>query len=181
MRQTRIVSASVLIVVMLSGLTQAALVDGLIAYWDMELRDGTRAKDAVGGLTLNALGNNGSGGGNDGIGFSIPSALVRRVVDELLAHGHVRRAYVGVKLDARFDANVARRLKLDRVRGARVSEGYAGTPASRSLSAHAASMMPKSTRRCRRRARSASQPPRYRPVFLATSSGRACSGQCGAV
>ena len=67
MRPTRIVSASVLIVVMLSGLTQAALVDGLIAYWDMELRDGTRAKDAVGGLTLNALGNNGSGGGNDGI------------------------------------------------------------------------------------------------------------------
>ena len=70
-------------------------------------------------------------GGNDGIGFSIPSALVRRVVDQLLEHGYVRRAYLGVKLDARFDANVARRFKLDRVRGARVSEVYAGTPASR--------------------------------------------------
>ena len=70
-------------------------------------------------------------GGNDGIGFSIPSALVRRVVDDLLAHGHVRRAYLGVKLDAHFNANAARRLKLDHVRGARVSQVYTGTPASR--------------------------------------------------
>jgi serine protease Do len=70
-------------------------------------------------------------GGNEGIGFSIPSKLVRRVVDQLLEHGKVTRAYLGVKLDPDFNAEVARRLKLDRVRGARVLEVYQNTPASR--------------------------------------------------
>ena len=33
-------------------------------------------------------------GGNEGIGFSIPSNLVRRVIDQLLEHGKVIRAYL---------------------------------------------------------------------------------------
>ena len=70
-------------------------------------------------------------GGNEGIGFSIPSNLVRRIVDQLLEHNEVRRAYLGVKLDAKFDADRARRLKLDRVHGARVELVYPNTPASR--------------------------------------------------
>jgi serine protease Do len=70
-------------------------------------------------------------GGNDGIGFSIPSNLVRRVVDELLAHGQVKRAYLGVTLDPDFNAESAKRLKMDRVRGARVVKIYPNTPASR--------------------------------------------------
>ncbi|MEX0717179.1 MAG: trypsin-like peptidase domain-containing protein [Planctomycetaceae bacterium] len=70
-------------------------------------------------------------GGNDGIGFSIPSNLARRVVGELLEVGMVQRAYLGVKLDPDFTVIVARRLTLDRVRGARVVEVYANTPASR--------------------------------------------------
>ncbi|MEX1097706.1 MAG: trypsin-like peptidase domain-containing protein [Planctomycetales bacterium] len=70
-------------------------------------------------------------GGNDGIGFSIPSNLARRVVDELLEVGAVQRAYLGVKLDPDFNVSAARRLTLDRVRGARVVEVYANTPASR--------------------------------------------------
>ncbi len=70
-------------------------------------------------------------GGNDGIGFSIPSNLVRRVVEELLAHGEVKRAYLGVKLDADFTDKTARNLKLDRARGARVAQVYPNTPASR--------------------------------------------------
>lgn len=69
-------------------------------------------------------------GGNDGIGFSIPSNLVRRVVDQLLEHGRVKRAYLGVKLDSSFSADEARRLKLDRSRGARVVKVYSNTPAS---------------------------------------------------
>ena len=32
-------------------------------------------------------------GGNEGIGFSIPSNLVRRVIDQLLEYGKVTRAY----------------------------------------------------------------------------------------
>jgi len=71
------------------------------------------------------------GGGNDGIGFSIPSNLVRRVVEELLDHGQVQRAFLGVSLDPDFTRAEAQRLKLDRVRGAKVDRINADTPASR--------------------------------------------------
>jgi serine protease Do len=70
-------------------------------------------------------------GGNDGIGFSIPSNLVRRVVYDLLERGQVQRAYLGVMLDPDFTSEEARRLKLDRVRGARVTQIYQGSPAAR--------------------------------------------------
>ncbi|MSR58154.1 MAG: PDZ domain-containing protein [Planctomycetaceae bacterium] len=71
-------------------------------------------------------------GGNEGIGFSIPSNLVRHVAEQLIEHGKVTRAYLGVKLDPEFSVEVAARLKLDRIRGARVLEVYPDTPASRS-------------------------------------------------
>jgi len=70
-------------------------------------------------------------GGNDGIGFSIPSNLVRRVVNELLERGEVQRAYLGVMLDPDFTPDKAKELKLDRVRGARITEVYATSPAAR--------------------------------------------------
>jgi serine protease Do len=72
-----------------------------------------------------------SSGGNEGIGFSIPSNLVRQVCEQLLEYGKVNRAYLGVKLDPDFDLNTARRLKLDRLRGARVLQVYSNTPAAR--------------------------------------------------
>ena len=70
-------------------------------------------------------------GGNDGIGFSIPSNLVRRVAEQLLEKGQVQRAYLGVRLDPEFNERKARRLELDRLRGARVVEVYRDSPASR--------------------------------------------------
>jgi serine protease Do len=70
-------------------------------------------------------------GGNDGIGFSIPSKLVRRVVNDLLERGEVQRAYLGVMLDPDFTPEKARELKLDRVRGARITEVYQASPAAR--------------------------------------------------
>jgi serine protease Do len=69
------------------------------------------------------------GGGNEGIGFSIPSNLVKFVVEELLTKGEVHRGYLGVRLDDAFDAKAAQRHGLDRLRGARVVEIYGGTPA----------------------------------------------------
>ena len=69
-------------------------------------------------------------GGNEGIGFSIPSNLVRRVVNHLLEYGAVRRAYLGVKLDDNFDYEAAEKLLLYRVRGARILEVYPNTPAA---------------------------------------------------
>ena len=70
-----------------------------------------------------------SSGGSEGIGFSIPSALVRRVFDELLTHGRVRRGYLGVQLDSRFADADARKVGLDRLYGARVQFVKPATPA----------------------------------------------------
>ena len=71
-----------------------------------------------------------SSGGSEGIGFSIPSNLVRRVFDELLTHGRVRRAYLGVQLDSGFDRASLANVGLDRLYGARVQIVKAGTPAA---------------------------------------------------
>jgi serine protease Do len=70
-------------------------------------------------------------GGNEGIGFSIPSNLVRRVIDQLLEYGKVTRAYLGVSLDNDFNADTAARLQLDRLRGARVVGIKDDSPAAR--------------------------------------------------
>ncbi|MEZ6121660.1 MAG: trypsin-like peptidase domain-containing protein [Planctomycetaceae bacterium] len=72
-------------------------------------------------------------GGNEGIGFSIPSNLARHVFEQLVAYGRVRRAYLGVELDNSFDVAAARRLGLDRLYGARVVKVYSSrqpTPAA---------------------------------------------------
>jgi serine protease Do len=70
------------------------------------------------------------GGGNEGIGFSIPSNLVNFVVSQLLEHGRVRRGYLGVELDENFDLEAARRYSLDRKYGARVTKVLDRTPAA---------------------------------------------------
>ena len=36
------------------------------------------------------------GGGNDGIGFAVPSSVVRRVADSIIATGRVARGYLGI-------------------------------------------------------------------------------------
>lgn len=71
-------------------------------------------------------------GGNEGIGFSIPSNLARRVFEQLVSHGKVRRAYLGVELDSNFNDETARRLGMSRRRGARITRVYSNrsTPAA---------------------------------------------------
>lgn len=63
-------------------------------------------------------------GGNEGIGFSIPSNLVRRVFEQMVAYGKVRRAYLGVELDNNFNDDAAQRLGMSRARGARITRVY---------------------------------------------------------
>ncbi len=63
-------------------------------------------------------------GGNEGIGFSIPSNLVRHVFDQMVQHGKVRRAYLGVELDNNFTDAAAQRLGLSRSLGARIVRVY---------------------------------------------------------
>ncbi len=59
-------------------------------------------------------------GGNDGVGFAIPSNTVERIADALIADGEVEHAYLGVSTD---DA--------DGADGARIAEVRPGTPAAR--------------------------------------------------
>ena len=66
-------------------------------------------------------------GGNEGIGFSIPSNLVRRVFEQMVSYGRVRRAYLGVELDNNFTDSAAQRLGLSRARGARITRVYSHT------------------------------------------------------
>lgn len=72
-----------------------------------------------------------SSGGNEGIGFSIPSHLVQRVMEQLLEYGVVHRAWIGVKLDDKFDSKAAAKLRLDRPQGTRVSEVFPNSPAAK--------------------------------------------------
>ncbi|MEZ6044612.1 MAG: PDZ domain-containing protein [Planctomycetaceae bacterium] len=72
-----------------------------------------------------------STGGNEGVGFSIPSRMVKHIVEHLLEHGRVERAYLGVTLDDQFTLEEARTLGLGNASGARIEAIQAETPASR--------------------------------------------------
>ena len=62
-------------------------------------------------------------GGNDGVGFAIPSNTVRSVVSQLLSGGEVRYAYLGVSVETASSTNGA-------TTGARVTTVRVGTPAA---------------------------------------------------
>jgi serine protease Do len=59
-------------------------------------------------------------GGSVGIGFAIPSAMVKKVVAELLAKGVVTRGYLGVE-SQKVDASMAAALHLPRTSGGEAS------------------------------------------------------------
>ncbi len=67
-------------------------------------------------------------GGSIGIGFAIPSAIVKRTVDQLREFGETRRGWIGVRIQA-VTPELAEGLGLDRARGALVAEVTAGGPA----------------------------------------------------
>jgi serine protease Do len=67
-------------------------------------------------------------GGYDGIGFAIPSKNVRWVADQLIAHGEVKRSYLGVQLQM-LSSDLRRQLDVPWGQGALVSEVFPNTPA----------------------------------------------------
>ena len=71
-----------------------------------------------------------NGGGNEGVGFSIPINLARWIMNELIAHGRVNRGALGVVLDE-FSAEDAVKAGIDRPRGARIREVNPSSAASR--------------------------------------------------
>lgn len=68
-------------------------------------------------------------GGSNGVAFSIPVNLVKRVARQLLEKGAVSRGYLGMQLATSFEPADAFRLGLDRVRGAWIETIYPDTPA----------------------------------------------------
>lgn len=69
-------------------------------------------------------------GGNQGIGFAVPVNLARNVMDQIVAHGSVQRAYLGVTIQEVTPA-IAKAIGLTRPEGALVSEVSPNSPASR--------------------------------------------------
>ena len=69
-------------------------------------------------------------GGYQGIGFAVPVNLARWVGDELMAHGTVQRAFLGVGIQS-IDSTLSKQLGLDTVRGAVVTDVRTGSPAAK--------------------------------------------------
>ena len=69
-------------------------------------------------------------GGSEGIGFAIPINMFMNVARQLIEHGEVGRAYLGVTLDRDFGSREAARLGLPLSLGAKITEVKAGSPAA---------------------------------------------------
>ncbi len=68
-------------------------------------------------------------GGSIGIGFSIPINEAIRVADEIKVNGKVKRAWVGIAMDA-IDEDMKQDLKLPSLEGALVKQIYSDSPAA---------------------------------------------------
>ena len=69
-------------------------------------------------------------GGNLGIGFAVPSNMVRDVMDQIIRTGKVTRGYMGVTIQD-ITSDLATALKLEQTRGALIGDVDPGGPASR--------------------------------------------------
>jgi Do/DeqQ family serine protease len=70
-------------------------------------------------------------GGNIGIGFAIPSNMVKAVMAQLVQFGEVKRGMLGVQLSNQFTPEIAQSLGLDNNRGALISEVVEGGSADK--------------------------------------------------
>ena len=69
-------------------------------------------------------------GGYQGVGFAVPVNLARWVGDQLMAHGTVQRAFLGVGVQSVNNA-LSKQLGLTTVKGAVVTDIRAGSPAAK--------------------------------------------------
>lgn len=117
------------------GRNLVARTEGPTANFDLIQTDASINPGNSGGPLLNAdgevIGVNTSiyspSGGSVGIGFAIPINRVRRVVEDLVAHGSVRRPWIGVRLRYPQTANVRDAISA----GAVISQVTPGSPAAR--------------------------------------------------
>src|ERR1700730_16002707 len=69
-------------------------------------------------------------GGNQGIGFAIPSNVVRSAMKSIISKGRVIRGYLGVGIQP-VTADIAEQFKLNSARGALVTDVTPGSPAEK--------------------------------------------------
>jgi len=118
-----------------TGRNLVARSEGSAIYVDMIQTDAAINPGNSGGPLVDAEGNvigvNSSifspSGGSVGLGFAIPIDRVRRVTDDLLAHGSVRRPWVGLKLEIPSGPNV----HADPRMAMRVTSVVPGSPADK--------------------------------------------------
>ena len=67
-------------------------------------------------------------GGYQGIGFAIPANLARKVMEQLVEHGEVRRGMLGIYMDE-IDADISATLDLDSRKGVLVARVIEDSPA----------------------------------------------------
>ena len=122
------------------GRRDLKLGDGSVKYQNFLQTDAAINPGNSGGPLLNLRGEvigintaiASSSGGSEGIGFSIPINMVMNIATQLIERGNVVRAYLGVRLDSRFDAARAAALGLPRPAGALVSTVTPNSPAATS-------------------------------------------------
>jgi serine protease Do len=68
-------------------------------------------------------------GGSIGIGFAIPSASARQIIDQLKATGKVERGWIGARIQP-ITEEIAEAVGLDRTRGAMIAAVDPGSPAA---------------------------------------------------
>src|SRR5882757_3971585 len=69
-------------------------------------------------------------GGNQGIGFAVPVNLARQVMDQIMDHGKVTRAYLGIMVQDVTPA-IAKAMGQSELRGALVGDVKASSPAGK--------------------------------------------------
>ncbi len=69
-------------------------------------------------------------GGNQGVGFAIPSNLVKQALSSIIQKGRVIRGYLGVSIQA-VSKDIAQQFKLESPRGALVTDVAPGSPAEK--------------------------------------------------
>ncbi|HET7565666.1 MAG TPA: trypsin-like peptidase domain-containing protein, partial [Gemmatimonadaceae bacterium] len=118
-----------------TGRNLAAQSEGNALYVDMIQTDAAINPGNSGGPLVDALGEvigvNSSiytpSGGSVGLGFAIPINRVKRVTEDLLAHGAIRRPWLGLKIELPESFNARQALRS----GVRIRSVTPGSPAAR--------------------------------------------------
>jgi serine protease Do len=112
---------------------------GIEGYEDFIQTDAAINPGNSGGALINTQGEcvgintailSGNSGGNQGIGFAIPVAMARHVMDEIMKNGRVTRGYIGVVIQ-NVTPELAQQFGLSQGGGALVSDVTPGGPAAK--------------------------------------------------